>query len=98
MKPEAAPAWDLFDETAFDEGMFDGLEESLLTEAQLEAHVSMGDEYCTGFAFGMMAGRAFDAGFKAGDHLNVCCCHLADGEEPVPVSPVTSLSRVSVSP
>ena len=82
MQTEAAPAWDIFDETAFDEGVFDGKEESLLTDGQLEAHVSMGDEYCTGFAFGVMAGRAFDAGFKACDHLNFCCCHLADEDDP----------------
>ncbi len=80
MTPEAAG--DKFDEAAFDEGVFDGNEESLLVDCALEAHESMGDEYCTGFSFGMMACRAFDAGFKAGDHLHVCCCHLADGEDP----------------
>jgi len=80
MKPETA--WDEFDEAAFDEGVLDGKEESLLTGCLLEAHESMGHEYCAGFSYGVMAGRAFDAGFKAGDHLHVCCCHLIDGEDP----------------
>ncbi len=82
MKPETATAWDKFDEAAFDEGVLDGKEESLLVDGQLEAHESMGDNYCTGFFFGVMAGRAFDAGFKAGEHLNVSCCHLVEGEDP----------------
>ncbi len=82
MKLDTAAILEKFDEAAFNEGVLDGKEENLIAGCLLEAHEGMGEDYCAGFTFAMMSVQAFDAGYKAGKHRQVCCSHLVEGGDP----------------